>query len=303
MSKTGAITELVWLRRDLRLHDNPALSAALATGDGVVAVFCFDHRLLRGRHHSGPRTRFLLECLQDLDRSMRERGSGLIVRCGRPERELTELARGLRARGVHAAADSGPFARQRDERVTRELGRAGVRLSLHPGVFVVDDPAAIRTAAGRTYTVFTHYHRSWLRQPRRDLLAPPDALPPLPSRLKRGRLPRIQDLDLGQPLLDPVPGGEQPGRERMQRFLDGGVSAYAAQRDALRSSSTSDCRATPAPASCAGSCAGATSTPRCCSASRATPAPSTRRATERRSAGTTPASRLRRGARDGPGTR
>ena len=68
------MTAIAWYRRDLRLHDHPALSAALASHDRVVPVFCFDDRLLHGGHASGPRTQFLLECLRDLDGSLRQRG-------------------------------------------------------------------------------------------------------------------------------------------------------------------------------------------------------------------------------------
>ncbi|HZP53550.1 deoxyribodipyrimidine photo-lyase [Actinocrinis sp.] len=56
------MTTLVWFRRDLRLADHPALDAALRAHEHVVPVFCFDERLLAGRHASGPRTRFLIEC-------------------------------------------------------------------------------------------------------------------------------------------------------------------------------------------------------------------------------------------------
>jgi deoxyribodipyrimidine photo-lyase len=56
------MTALLWLRRDLRLHDHPALRAALDHDDAVVPVFCFDDALLTGRHASGSRTPFLLEC-------------------------------------------------------------------------------------------------------------------------------------------------------------------------------------------------------------------------------------------------
>ena len=75
-------TAIAWLRRDLRVRDHPALRAALDSADRVVPVFCFDDRLLHGRHASGPRTQFLIECLADLDRSLRELGSGLVIRHG-----------------------------------------------------------------------------------------------------------------------------------------------------------------------------------------------------------------------------
>ena len=97
------MTAIVWFRRDLRVHDHPALRAALAGDERVVPVFCLDDRLLHGRHASGPRTQFLLECLADLDGSLRERGSGLVVRRGAPEREL---ARARRARSAPTGCTS-----------------------------------------------------------------------------------------------------------------------------------------------------------------------------------------------------
>jgi deoxyribodipyrimidine photo-lyase len=63
-------TAILWLRRDLRLHDHPALHAARAGADRLVPVFVLDDRLLHGRHASGPRTQFLLECLSDLDAAL-----------------------------------------------------------------------------------------------------------------------------------------------------------------------------------------------------------------------------------------
>ncbi len=76
------MSAIVWFRRDLRLHEHPALRAALDAHNHVVPVFCLDDRLLHGRHASGPRTQSLLECLADIDGSLRRRGSGLVVRHG-----------------------------------------------------------------------------------------------------------------------------------------------------------------------------------------------------------------------------
>ena len=59
------MSSLLWLRRDLRLRDHPALSAA-AQGRAMTVVFCFDEQLLGGRHASGPRTQFMLESLAEL---------------------------------------------------------------------------------------------------------------------------------------------------------------------------------------------------------------------------------------------
>src|SRR5579859_3971954 len=126
------MTVLLWLRRDLRLHDHPALRAAMDDGGPVVPVFCLDPRLLGGRHASGPRTQFLLECLADLDESLRRRGSGLVVRHGLPERVVPDLARTLGASRAVWTADASPFARRRDLAVRRELEALGAEVRVLP---------------------------------------------------------------------------------------------------------------------------------------------------------------------------
>jgi deoxyribodipyrimidine photo-lyase len=230
------MTALLWYRRDLRLADHPALHAA-REGDGVVPVFCLDDRLLRGRHASGPRTQFLLECLRDLDGALRKRGSGLVVRHGRPERELARLAGEVGASAVHATVDPGPYAARRDERVGAELRRAGAELRLHPGLGVVDEPPL--TKAGTPYTVFTPFHRAWLAADRREVLAAPRRLPALPSKLRMGRLPSLASLGLEQEVAEPLAGGELAARRRMTRFVSGAVRDYATAQDALDRAGTS----------------------------------------------------------------
>jgi deoxyribodipyrimidine photo-lyase len=227
------VTVVLWLTRDLRVHDQPALRAALDRGDGIVPVFCFDDRLLRGRHASGPRTQFLLECLADLD----ERLDGLLViRRGAPERELPQLAREADATELHFSADSGPFARRRIERVVQA---AGIECIGHPGLHAVDDLDAVRTQAGRPYSVFSPFHRAWLAEPRRAVLGRPRAFGRLPAGVRKGTLPTLADLGLTQEVSDPLPGGETAARERLARFLRDGVATYADDHDALGSDRTS----------------------------------------------------------------
>jgi deoxyribodipyrimidine photo-lyase len=227
------VTALVWLRRDLRLHDHPPLRAALDGHDRVVPVFCFDDGLLHGRHASGPRTQFLLDCLADVGASLRSRGSGLVVRRGPPEQELLRLARQVDAGAIHCSADVSPFARRRDERVARACGEAAIELASHPGLTAADDVAAICTRKGGPYTVFSPFHRAWLDAPRRDVLGAPRKLPPLPSGVRRGRLPSLRALELEQEVPEPLKGGERAGRERLRRFLATGIGRYASARDEL----------------------------------------------------------------------
>ena len=131
--RTMPATAIVWFRRDLRVHDHPALTAAARAADRVVPVFVLDEALLRGRFESGPRGRFLLGCLRELRAALRERGADLVVRAGGPEAELAALARetgarraALRLRRLAVRDGARPPRRGRDGR-RRRRGRAPSR--------------------------------------------------------------------------------------------------------------------------------------------------------------------------------
>ena len=227
------MTALVWLTRDLRVHDHPPLRAALDAHDRVVPVFCLDDRLLHGRHASGPRTQFLLDALRDLDGALRERGGGLVVRHGPPEEELTRLASDTGADAVYCSADVGPFARARAQRVRATLADAGAPLKPRPGLFAVDDVGALRTQAGKPYVVFSPFHRTWLAVPRRTVLRAPRALPPLPARVRKGRIPSLDALGLASGATDAPRGGETEARRRAAAFTAGPAACYPEQTSRL----------------------------------------------------------------------
>ena len=180
-----ADTALVWFRRDLRVHDHPPLTAAARGHERVVGVFVLDERLLGGRFPSQARAWFLHESLRELRRALRDRGGELVVRHGKPERELPALARELGARAVHFASDVSPFAMARDRRVVEALG--DVEAVRHPGNFVADVNRP-RTKDGRPFVVFSPFWRAWRALPRRAVHGAPRRLN-APARLRGRRDP------------------------------------------------------------------------------------------------------------------
>jgi deoxyribodipyrimidine photo-lyase len=145
----------MWFRRDLRLHDHPALNAAAAEGP-VVALFVLDDSLRRPS--GGPRLAYLYRSLRALDSDLRERGGRLIVRRGKPENVVPAVAREVEASSVHISADFGPYGSARDERVDKALGdialtRTGSPYAVAPGRVVKDD--------GAPYSVYAPFFRAW----------------------------------------------------------------------------------------------------------------------------------------------
>lgn len=229
---------IVWLRRDLRLHDHPVLTEALREHDRVVVAFVFDDRLLEGRFASGPRTAFLVGCLADVDRSLRARGSALVVRRGSPERELAALAAETSASAVYWTSDVSPFARARDGRVTRALGEAGVAARPRGGAYLVD-VSRPRTQSGRPYTVFTPFWKATAMLERRPVLPAPGDLAPLPAGLVAGELPSLEQLGVRGAVPRPVAEpGETAARRAADTWLSDGVASYAARHDDLTGGSS-----------------------------------------------------------------
>ncbi len=157
-------TSVVWFRRDLRLADNPALTAAAADGP-VVGLFVLDPALLGPA--GAPRVAFLLRSLRALDDSL---GGRLVVRAGDPAVVVPAVAAEVGAGAVHAAHDFGPYGRRRDDAVEAALGVPLVRTGSPYAV----DPGVVTTAAGEPYKVFSPFRRAWSAIGRSDPLPVPD---------------------------------------------------------------------------------------------------------------------------------
>lgn len=84
MSGAGAAEDavIVWFRRDLRVHDHPAVTAALSSRH-AVCLFVLDDRLLRGDRVSQNRACFLREWLEALTTEIADQGGVRLVRGGR----------------------------------------------------------------------------------------------------------------------------------------------------------------------------------------------------------------------------
>ena len=225
------MTAIAWFRRDLRVFDHPALSAALRDHAQVIPVFVVDRRLIEGRFPSPARTDFLLAAVEELRDALRARGGDLLVRHGRPEDVLPQLARETGAAEVFFASDVSPFARSRDARVEAALRDAGVAPRRTPGNFAADIGKP-RTADGRPFSVFSPFWRAWAKLPRRAVEPAPDAVP-IPMGLDPGEIGVLADFGMAPELSDPMPAGERAARARMEAFLDGGLDSYVQRRGRL----------------------------------------------------------------------
>ena len=165
----GGTSGIVWFRRDLRVHDHPALRAALdAPRAGRPGVL-----LRRPAAARPPRVRAADAVPARVPGRARRRAARARLRAGGPPRPAGARAGRARrarsgARRVHFTADVSPFARRRGERAGEAFEAAGIELRSHAGAerdrrALDRDPGrASRTPSSRRFTA------TWLETPRRD---------------------------------------------------------------------------------------------------------------------------------------
>jgi deoxyribodipyrimidine photo-lyase len=124
-----------WIKRDMRLRDNPELTAAVAEAerrnDEVVPVYVVEPSLRdaawTGEHH----LRAVLSALAGLRGDLRSCGAELLILRGELPAAFEEAA--LSVRGVHAEEETGPqLTYRRDRRMRAWARERGIALREHP---------------------------------------------------------------------------------------------------------------------------------------------------------------------------
>jgi deoxyribodipyrimidine photo-lyase len=224
-------TALLWLRRDLRRADHPALGAAAAHGT-VLPVFVVDPDFFDG---AGPvRRGWLAATLRALDDSY---DGHLCLRHGRAAEVVPALAREVGATEVHVSTETEPGGAARDAGVRDALATHDIGWVDTGSPYAVT-PGRVVNRAGDGYRVFTPFFRAWREHGWRGPAVEPDGV----------RLARAASDDHAQRLLDaaladcPIslpPAGEAAALERWTQFLDHGLRSYDERRDRPDLSGTS----------------------------------------------------------------
>ena len=223
-------TVIHWFRRDLRVSDNVALTAAVRRAEHVIPVFIFEDAFRSGPDVGAARLAFLLQAVESLRKNLAELGYSLVVRNGKSAELLPKLCAEFGAQAVFANKRYEPYARRRDEQITGTLLAAGFGFELFKDA-VVWEELEVLTQAGKPFTVFTPYSRAWKTRP---IPAPQPRLPKNAGRapaFNSDPLP-VSPAEIGIPLTQTVPpGGERAALELLHRFMAGPVYDYGAKRN------------------------------------------------------------------------
>ncbi len=224
---------IMWFRRDLRLTDNPALGAAVATGKPLILLYIDESPDTRLRTPGGASRWWLDKSLRQLSKDIKALGGTLTLRSGEAEAVLLDL--------VKTSGASGLYWNRRYQQPERDIDAGIKRFFTDKGLYVesfnanlLTEPWTIKSGQGEYYRVFSPYWRALQAQ-----YAPPIGIPK-PARLQTYSCasdnldiwalhPTQPDWSTGfTPVWTP---GETGANDRLNAFLKGPINLYKDNRN------------------------------------------------------------------------
>jgi deoxyribodipyrimidine photo-lyase len=199
-----------------------SLIAAVAQGP-VIPVYVLDEDAPRQWAMGGASRWWLHHSLKALDQSLRDKGSRLILRRGKCDEQLTEIAGNVGAKTVHALHHYEPWWRNAEKAVGKRLD-----LCLHDGGLLLP-PGAVRTGAGGFYKIYTPFWRALAEHmpppsPLRGARADRRACSLARQRGDRRLVPVADQARLGGPFFGRLDAGEAGARANVAAFRDEAVA-------------------------------------------------------------------------------
>lgn len=214
---------ILWFRHDMRLHDNEALEKIRIATESFLPVYILDPRQIGGEAHSGlpgmshTRIRFLLDSLHDLRSRLKEKGSDLIIRTGKPEKILYHLTKEYQLGGVYCNRERMPHETAVQNKLERKLWTLGQEIHYYRGkmlFYTSDLPFPVpRTPENFASFLKETEHFIPIRQPipvaNQDFQFPR-------IDIDRGEIPKMSDFGYSDDYVNPCfQGGENAGLDQL----------------------------------------------------------------------------------------
>lgn len=222
---------LMWFRRDLRLSDHPALTAACNSGGPVIPVFINDE--IVETTGAAARMRWGMS-IEALAKSLEEKGSKLILRKGNALEVLKDLIKETGAGAVHWSRLYDPACRERDTDVKSALKDMDIEAESHSG-HLLFEPWTVETKDGGFYKVYTPM---WNAVKGRELPSQRSAPSKIPAPDSWPKSDKLDDWKLDAEMrraTDIVKSyqvvGETSARSRLSSFTAHRIEKYKEERD------------------------------------------------------------------------
>ena len=223
-----------WFRLDLRLTDNPALTAAAESGGAVVPVFIWSPEEDGAWPPGGASQWWLHQSLAALDGRLREIGSRLVIRRGPALETLVALAKEVSADAVFWNRRYEPASIARDAKLKESLRQSGLTAGSFNAA-LLHEPWTAQTLAGKPFQVFTPFWKHCLAKPDPavPLAVPKKILAPVkwPKSLTLDELGLEPKIKWAEGMRVAWSPGESGAEKNLRSFLTGAFTDYSAKRN------------------------------------------------------------------------
>eukprot|EP00064_Thunnus_orientalis_P016028 superscaffoldBa00003089_g16091 len=219
-----------WFRKGLRLHDNPALREAVRGAGTVRCVYFLDPWFAGSSNVGVNRWRFLLQCLEDLDASLRKLNSRLFVIRGQPANVFPRLFKEWKISRLTFEYDSEPFGKERDAAIKKLAMEAGVEVIVKISHTLYDLDKIIELNGGQPPLTYKRFQTliSRLDPPEMPVETLSDSLmgrcitPICEDHGDKYGVPSLEELGFDTEGLPSAvwPGGETEALTRIERHLE-----------------------------------------------------------------------------------
>ncbi len=221
-------TAIVWLRNDLRLHDNEVLSSAILKSEFQIPLYIIDPRWFAqgdlGFTKTGAyRLQFILEALADLRNSLRNIGADLLIKVGQPEEIIPKLAKTLKVNTIFTSQEVTQEEIFIEKNLENKIFAQGISIEYYwqSTLFHIDD---IPYSAQHIPDIFTEFRKETEKTTKVRTLFPEPLQIKFPSGLEAGDIPSLASFgfSLPQPHSDsafPFEGGETAAKARLHYYL------------------------------------------------------------------------------------
>ena len=222
---------ILWFRRDLRLGDHAALTAACRSGRPVIPVFIHDETVAT----LGAAAKWRLgEGIAALARALAAAGSRLVLRRGPALEALAALIAETGAGAVLWQRVYDPQGIARDSAVKAALKAAGVAAESFPGA-VLFEPWTVATGQGGSYSVYSPFWKAVRGRDPGDPLPAPVRIPSpgrWPAGDALGTWSMAAAMRRGAAVVGPhARVGEAAAQDRLGRFVAERLARYPEARD------------------------------------------------------------------------
>lgn len=219
-----------WFRKGLRLHDNPALIAALKDCRHIYPLFLLDPWFPNNTKIGINRWRFLIEALEDLDSSLKKLNSRLFVIRGSPTEVLPKLFEKWKITRLTFEVDTEPYSQSRDKEVMKLAEEHGVEVIPKISHTLYNIDRIIDENNGKpplTYVRFQTVVKN-IGPPKKPVPAPTEqdmkdvSTPLSKNHEEEFGIPTLEDLGLDTSSLGPnlFPGGEKESLRRLDEHME-----------------------------------------------------------------------------------